>query len=75
MQGYVVRTCMRALIRKSGFPNEADTRESKDRTRVGLNGTIPPIIPLAAPATTEVNGIWSVIDLPIERLIVRRNGS
>jgi hypothetical protein len=47
----------------------------KNSTHVGFDVTIPPIMPLAAPAATEVNGIWSVTDLPIERLIARRNGS
>jgi hypothetical protein len=71
----VARTCIRAFIRKSGFPNEADTRELEYNPRVELKVNIPPIMPLAAPATTEVNGIWSVTDLPIDRLIARLNGS
>lgn len=36
---------------------------------------IPPTAPLAAPATKDVIGIWSVLDQPNTRLIVRRNGS
>lgn len=47
----------------------------KNSIRVRPNVSIPPIVSLAAPATTEVNDIWSVIDLHIEQLIARRKGS
>jgi hypothetical protein len=67
-------TCIRALIRNNGFPRDADiTYQCVEG--VVTDGLLPPTAPLVAPARTDVNGIWSSAERPMNLFRLRLNGS